>query len=79
MQEKPKKITIRDKNQNVKNVQEYKYNGNGDPILFIKKDEEGKILIHWIYEYEYDEYRRKTKMKISDIQTTKETIMNYEY
>ncbi|OQY42102.1 MAG: hypothetical protein B6227_03095 [Fusobacteriia bacterium 4572_74] len=79
MVKNPKKIVIRDKEQSIKSIQEYKYNEYGDPILFKKKDGLGKTLIHWIYEYKYDESKRKTTMKISDIGANKETIMEYEY
>ena len=79
MEQNPKKIVIRDKNQNVKSIQEYKYNEHGDPILFKKVDDKGKVLVHWVYEYIYDSKKRKTMMKISDLGIDRETIMEYEY
>lgn len=79
MEKKPKKIVIKDENQNVKSIQEYNYNEHGDPILFKKINGIGETLIHWIYEYRYDISKRKTMMKISDIGANKETIMEYEY
>ena len=79
MEKNPKKIVIRDKEQNIKSIQEYEYNEHGDPILFKKKNAIEEILIHWIYEYKYDELKRKTMMKISDVGADKETIMEYEY
>ncbi len=79
MEKNPKKIVIRDKEQSIKSLQEYKYNEFGDPNLFKKIDGLGKTVVHWIYEYRYDELKRKTMMKISDIGTDKETIMEYEY
>lgn len=79
MEQNPKKIVVKDKEQKVKSVQEYRYNEYGDPVLFKKIDGLGKVLVHWIYEYKYDEFKRKTMMKISDIGTEKETIMEYEY
>ena len=79
MEINPKKIVIRDKEQSIKSIQEYQYNEHGDPILFKKKDGLGKTLVHWIYEYRYDTLKRKTMMRISDLGTNKETIMEYEY
>lgn len=79
MEKNPKKIVVRDKGQNIKSIQEYKYNEYGDPIFFKKIDGQGKTLVHWIYEYKYDKSKRKTMMKICDIGTDKETIMEYEY
>ncbi|MGB6129019.1 MAG: hypothetical protein WBG30_09735 [Psychrilyobacter sp.] len=79
MEKNPKKITIRDKEQNIKSIQEYKYNEYGDPVIFKKMDSLGKIIIHWIYEYKYDKLKRKTMMKISDVGAGKETTMDYEY
>jgi len=79
MKKNPKKIVIKDKQQNIKSIQEYAYNEYGDPILFKKIDDTGKTLIHWIYEYKYDGFKRKIMMKIFDIGVDKETIMEYEY
>ena len=36
LSDKPKKLTIRDKNGNIKNFQEFKHNGNGDPSYYRK-------------------------------------------
>jgi len=79
MEKNPKKIVVKDKDQNIKTIQEYKYNEYGDPVLFKKIDGMGQTLIHWVYEYRYDRSKRKTMMKISDLGTDKETIMEYEY
>lgn len=79
MEKNPKKIVVKDKDQNIKSIQEYNYNEHGDPILFKKIDGNGKLIVHWVYEYKYDKLKRKTMMKISDIEDDKETIMEYEY
>jgi len=79
MEKNPQKIVVRDKMKKIKSIQEYRYNQYGDPILFLKKDGLGETLVHWVYEYKYDELERKTMMKISDLGTDKETIMEYEY
>ena len=79
MEANPKKIVIKDKEGNIKSIQEYMHNKEGDPILFKKIDGKGTLLVHWIYEYNYDTRGRKIMMKISDLGTDKETIMEYEY
>ncbi len=79
MEKNPKRIVISDKEKKIKSIQEYEYNEVGDPILFKKVDGLGKLLIHWVYEYKYDSHGNKTMMKISDIGTGKETVMEYEY
>jgi len=79
MPKEPRRIVIKDKEQNIKSIQEYEYNSVGDPILFKKTDGENKILVHWTYEYKYNSEGEKIMMKISDLGTGKETIMEYEY
>ncbi|MCK5780835.1 MAG: hypothetical protein KAH04_07420 [Psychrilyobacter sp.] len=79
MDTNPKEILITDGNGNIKSRQEYKYNKYGDPLLFIKKDKEDKIVTHWVYIYEYDDQGRKTMMEISDLGVGRKTKMEYKY
>lgn len=78
LSDKPKNLTIKDKNGNIKNFQEFKHNENGDPVYY-KKTENNKITVELIYEYEYDETARKKTTKIIDLITDNITIMEYTY
>ena len=44
LSDKPKKLTIRDKNNKIKNFQEFKHNENGDPIYY-RKTENEKVTV----------------------------------
>ena len=78
LSDKPKKLTIRDKNGNIKNFQEFKHNENGDPSYY-RKTENDKVTVELVYEYQYDEIGRKKITKIIDLITSNITIMEYEY
>lgn len=78
LSDKPKKLTIRDKNDQIKNFQEFKHNENGDPVYY-RKTENEKVTVELTYEYEYDEIGRKKVTKIIDLVTSNITIMEYEY
>ena len=78
LSDKPKKLTIKDKEGNIKNYQEFKHNNNGDPIYY-KKVENERTTVELTYEYEYDEIGRKKVTKIADLITDNITIMEYEY
>jgi len=79
MDKNPKEILITDGKGGIKSIQEYKYNEYGEPLLFIKKDKDKKILTHWVYEYEYDKEGRKTMMVITDLGLNRKTKMEYKY
>lgn len=78
LSDKPKKLTIKDKEGNIKNYQEFKHNYNGDPIYY-KKVENKRTTVELTYEYEYDENGRKKVTKIADLITDNITVMEYEY
>lgn len=78
LSDKPKNLTIKDKNGNIKNFQEFKHNEHGDPVYY-KKTENNKTTVELIYEYKYDETGRKQITKITDLITENVTVMEYDY
>ncbi len=78
LNDKPKKLVIKDGDNNIKNIQEFKHNHKGDPAYY-KKIQGDKVTVELEYEYEYDNLDRKTKIKIIDKIENKITVMEYEY
>lgn len=78
LSDKPKLLIVKDKDGNVKNVQHFEHNENGDP-LYYKKIEKDTVVSELIYQYEYDNLGRRTRIKIEDVLKGTATIMEYTY
>ena len=78
LSDKPKKLIVRDKDGNIKNIQDFEHNEFGDPSYY-KKTENGKVLTELTYEYKYDEAGRRTYVKITDLLKNTATVMEYMY
>ena len=78
LKDKPSRLVIKDKDYNIKNIQEFKHNEKGD-IIYYAKTENNNIVIELVYEYSYDEKERKKCTKIIDKITSNITIMEYSY